>query len=589
MAPTTRNENDAALALIHEGWNHLMSQRPLAAWGSWRRALRVEPGSTAARQALATLESAHELPLAARKTYRFRQPRTAQQRERWEVAMGAGGVDELDAAAGVFDRLTAEAPDDAEAWFNRALCLAWRGLDVEAVECLERVVALESAHDAERAVEAWTLAEVLRQGGGAEALADDLRYACAYPRDGVEVDDLMAAFPEIRRIPTPQDPGRPDARGPDVEVLEWLDRPFPDAARDDEGVSAAELPRVLATIYVGPDTLRLSSPCVDGLERAEERLRLVVDDPGDAVERTAAPLPLPFLDAAAWTARFREGRDPADAARWSREVVEDFYENRWIHRPRQGLDGLSPLAAARDAREGDAQAKARLEAVVRLREQLGARGGSAAMYQGYPFDRLRRRLGLDPVDPAWIDAADLGCASIWELEALDVAALDDHALIDAFLSARGLGDDAVTAPLAEELLRRRPDALARVAADDLAAPLVRSEMRANRPDRALDLLDRIRPLAAPDRTRTLDVWRAEILARVGRPDEAADVYDALLGDDGSVEASRLALDSAETLIEAGAPDRARRFLHEAARLAPRRGLRGIDARARRLLDSIGRD
>ncbi|WP_337175768.1 hypothetical protein [Paludisphaera sp.] len=589
MAPTTRNETDAALALVHEGWNHLMSQRPLAAWGSWRRALRVEPGSAAARQALTTLESAQELPLAARKTYRFRQPRTPQQRERWEVAMRGGGVEELDAAADVFDRLVADAPDDVEAWFNRALCLAWRGRDVEAVECLERVVALESAHDVERAVEAWTLAEVLRQGGGAEALADDLRYACAYPRDGVGADDLIAAFPEIRRIPTPHDPTRPDAKAADVEVLEWLDRPFPDADRDDEGVSAAELPRVLATIYLGPETLRLSSPCVDGLERAEERLRLLVDDPGDAVERTAAPLPLPFLDAAAWTARFREGRDPADAARWSREVVEDFHENRWIHRPRQGLDGLSPLAAARDARGGDAQALARLAAVVRLREQLGARGGSASMYQGYPFDRLRRRLGLEPDDPASVDSADLGCASPWELEALDAASLEDHALIDAFLSARGLGDDAVTAPLAEEILRRRPEGPGRVAADDLAAPLVRAAMRADRPGQALAALDRLRPAAPPRQARVLDVWRAEILARVGRAGEAADVYDAFLGGDDPVEAARLALDAAETLIDAGAPDRARRFLHEAARLAPRRGLRGIEARARRLLDSIGRD
>lgn len=589
MATTTRNESDAAPALVHEGWNHLMSQRPLAAWGSWQRALRAEPGSTAARKALATLESAHELPLAARRPHRFRQPRTAQQRGRWDLAMRGGGIDELDAAAAVFERLTADAPDDVEAWFNRALCLAWRGRDVEAVECLDRVVALESAHDVEGAVEAWTLAEVLRQGGGAEVLADDLRYACTYPRDGVEADDLIAAFPEVRRIPTPLDPTRAEPRATDVEVLEWLDRPFPDAARPDEAVAASELPRVLATVYVGPDTLRLSSPCVEGLERAEERLRLIVGDLGDAVERAAAPLPLPFLDAAAWTARFREGRDPADAARWSREVVESFYEDRWIHRPRQGLEGLSPLAAARDARGGDAQAKARLEAVVRLREQLGARNGSAAMYQGYPFDRLRRRLGLDPADPASIDPADLACASLWELEAMDPAGLEGHALVDAFLSARGLGDDAVTAPLADELLRRRPGGLSRVAADDLAAPLIRRSMQQGRPDEALEVIDRVLPLAAPNQARTLGVWRAEIFARDGRPDDAADAYRALLDGDGSVAAARLALDAGEALIEAEAPDRARPFLHEALRLAPRHGLRGVDARARRLLESMGRD
>ena len=34
-------------------------------------------------------------------------------------------------------------------------------------------------------------------------------------------------------------------------------------------------------------------------------------------------------------------------------------------------------------------------AVVRLREQVGSRPSARALYQGYPFDRLRRRLGLD--------------------------------------------------------------------------------------------------------------------------------------------------------------------------------------------------
>ncbi|MDG3004681.1 hypothetical protein [Paludisphaera mucosa] len=586
MASTTRNESEAALALVHEGWNHLMSQRPLAAWGAWQRALRAEPGSTAARKALATLESAHELPLAARKAYRFRQPRTPDQRARWDLRMRAGGADELDAAAAVFERLTEEAPDDVEAWFNRALCLAWRGRDGEAVECLDRVVALEASHDAEGAVEAWTLAEVLRQGGGAEVLADDLRYACSLPRDDeqVDVDELLALFPEIRRIPTPQDPTRPDSKLADLEVLEWLDRPFP--AADREGVAASELPQVLATVYVGPGMLRLSSPRVDGLEQAEERLRLLIGDPDEEVERAAAPLPLPFLDAAVWTVRLPEGRDRGDADRWTREVVEDYYEDRWIHRPRQGLDGLSPLAAAHDAHAGDDQAGAKLAAVVRLREQLGARPSSMGLYQGYPFDRLRRRLGLDPVDPASVDHADLSCASPWELRALTPGDLDDHQLGEAFLSAKGLHDDALAAPLADELLRR-PDALARADAADLGACLVRRAMQEGRPEEALDRIDQVKPLAAANQKRGLDVWRAEIFARTGRPDEAVEAYRAIL--DGSFDGARLALDAAETLLDAGSPAHARPFLHEAVRLAPAFGLRGVDRRARRLLESMGRD
>ena len=289
------------------------------------------------------------------------------------------------------------------------------GRDREAVSCLDQVVALESESHVEGAVDAWTLAEVLRQGGGAEALADDLRYACSFPWDDDDAPALFAMFPEIRRIPTPHDPTRPDAKLADVEVFEWLDRPFLEG--DGEGLAASELPRVLATLYLAPGVLRLSSPRVDGLEQAEEKLRLVIGDEVEAVERAAAPLPLPFLDAAIWTVRLPEGHDRADADRWTREVVEAYYEDRWIHLPRQGLDGLSPLAAGKNARAGDDAIRAKLTAVVALREQLGARAPSVLLYQGYPFDRLRRRLGLEPVDPGSVDAADLSCAGAAELSA----------------------------------------------------------------------------------------------------------------------------------------------------------------------------
>ena len=70
---STTSPNGSSTALIHEGWNHLKSQRPLAAWGSWQRVLRADPDSVAARQALAALESASDLPLAARTAYRFRE------------------------------------------------------------------------------------------------------------------------------------------------------------------------------------------------------------------------------------------------------------------------------------------------------------------------------------------------------------------------------------------------------------------------------------------------------------------------------------------------------------------------------------
>lgn len=582
MSSTIQNESEDTRALVHEGWNHLMSQRPLAAWGTWRRALRLAPESTAARNALATLESAPELPLAARKTHRFRQPRDPARRARWDALLRSTATEELDDAAEAFAELVREAPDDVEAWFNLGLCLAWRGRDSEAVDALDRVVDLEAGHNHEGAVEAWTLAEILRQGGGAEALADDLRYACAFPWSDADTPNLLARFPEIREIPTPRDPAGREVDATNLEVMEWLDRPFPTAAP--ESVSAAELPRVLATIYITPGSLRLSSPRVDGIEEAEERLRLLIGD-SRVAERTAAPLPLPFLDAAVWTVRFPEGRDQIDAERWSREVVEDYYENRWIHLPRQGLDGLSPLAAARNARAGDDVAWAKLAAVVRLREQLGARPSSTGLYQGYPFDRLRRRLGLELLDPASVDPADPSCAGPWEIEGLAPSELEDQPLVDALLSALGLRDDELTVPLAREALDRLPDGLPRVPAPDLAAGLVRLETRRRRPDEALEWIDRVEPLAGDDQRRTLQIWRAEILARSDRPGEAAAIYRNLL--DEAANDAPLALDAAETLLDNLRADEARPFLEAAVRLADALGLRGVAERAAQRLETTG--
>ncbi len=73
---TAATSRDATLSLVHEGWNHLMSQRPLAAWGTWQRALRLDRSTAAARMAIETLEGAADLPMAARKVYRFRKPAT---------------------------------------------------------------------------------------------------------------------------------------------------------------------------------------------------------------------------------------------------------------------------------------------------------------------------------------------------------------------------------------------------------------------------------------------------------------------------------------------------------------------------------
>ena len=193
-------DDRAALELVHQGWTHIQLQRPQAAWACWHRALRRAAEFPAAKQALATLESALELPAAARAVYRFRSPRDAAARARWSERLPGSGLEDLESAAGVFASLAGADPGDGAAAYNQALCLAWLGRNAESIAALERAVGILAETDFDHAVEAWTLAEVLRQGGGAEPLADDLSYAWIIDGAGDEARSSSIADLDARSL-----------------------------------------------------------------------------------------------------------------------------------------------------------------------------------------------------------------------------------------------------------------------------------------------------------------------------------------------------------------------------------------------------
>ncbi len=573
------SSNTGSTALVHEGWNHLQCQRPLAAWGSWQRALRSEPDCAAARQALAALESAADLPQAARIAYRFRQPDDPRQRAIWDDRMKDRPAADLAASADLFGRLAIDDPSDSAAWYNRALCLAWAGENREAISCLDRVVGLDAGRAFDLAVGAWTLALVLRQGGGAEELADDLRFACTIAWKAADTAWLLDEFPEVQKAPAPRERGVAPDQKTEIEVFEWLDRPGELLGTD--GPRVALLPRVRASVYIDRNRLRLSSPRLENLERVEELLSERYENGAQPIRREVTPLPLPFLDADVWTFRTPREIDPALADDLRREAVEQYYENEWIHRRRRSLGDRSPLDAARALLQGDLVARAKLAATVRLREQLGERTTARGLYHGYPFDRLRRRLGLDLVDSGMVDPSDLGCASPAELDQLDAAALGDSLLAEAVQSAAGLADDERTARLAAELFGHNLAILPAVDPAAAVAPLVRRAMSRQSFDSALDWIERAKAMADPMTGRKLDIWRAEILTRAGRPDSARAIYLDLVTSDAAGAA--LALDGAETLFDSGHIDQAESLLVTARDLAARTGRHWIERRARQLL------
>ena len=86
---SSASPDNTAMAMVHEGWDHLRAGRPLAARASWQRALALEDGSEAAQQAIDRLEKSGDLPAAARAIYRLRAQADPARRAAWDDRLAA--------------------------------------------------------------------------------------------------------------------------------------------------------------------------------------------------------------------------------------------------------------------------------------------------------------------------------------------------------------------------------------------------------------------------------------------------------------------------------------------------------------------
>lgn len=576
----------SALDLVREGWSHLHAQRPLAAWSSWQRALRLDPNDAAALKAIKALETAEELPAAARAAYRFQAPDDDSARSRWDVRLRAEALEDLDRAAEAFAGLAADDPSDALALLNLALCRAWQGRNAEAVNALDSAVSRLVVTNPDRASEAWTLAEVLRLGAGAEPLADDLRYVWEADQETASgpTDDLFQRWPNLREVPAPVDPLSGGKALESARVYEWLDRPWPGVPGYEAAVPSTGLARVLATVVRAPGMLRLSTPEPSGFDALEGPLLEEVATALRKASREAIPLPIAWADAALGTYRLPPTQAPGTGAA-SRAAVEHYYENIWLHQSRKSLGGLTPLAAS----GGDAASKAKLSGVVRFREQLGARATHAGLYQGYPFDRLRRRLGLiGPEESAALDADDVTCMSGEELDRIGAEAMDVHRLTDALHSAAGLRDDARITRFARAWLAKRPGTIDGPEWESFVAAMVREALRESGPTDALEVLRTAGSVASDRQTQgVFQVWSAELLAREGHATEALNRFQIALSDFPPHQAASVAIDGAETLLENGHPREAVALLQDALARSRALGDAYREGRAATLLRELG--
>jgi hypothetical protein len=189
--------------------------------------------------------------------------------------------------------------------------------------------------------------------------------------------------------------------------------------------------------FSSPDPLDLDA----FLDELESRLGSEAPDP-EIWDRWQVVLPLGLLDAAAFRVRVPDAVAGEDRLRLGFASIANYYEDRWIHRPRYGLAATvdGPPRTPLEAAAGDAVDRALIEGVIRFREQMARRDGYQGLYLGYSFDRPRRRLGLPMIDANVVAEQDLSCMSRDELAALDLATLDPDEREAAHRSAIGLRD-----------------------------------------------------------------------------------------------------------------------------------------------------
>jgi len=440
-APT---DDTTPLGWVMRGWEHLQAQRPIAAWASWRQTLVVEPDAPAALQALSRLESSPQLPTAAKRPWKFQPPGGPEAAARWDRVLRGNDTARLDQAAAAFKELSHGDPDDLSAAFNHVLCLAWSGENPSAIRRIDEILPRLAAHDFALGVSLATLGAILRQGAGAEEFADALRYHLDIPWDSSASDPEAAFDPEApwRPVPLRGDPGLRLPTPEVARVYEWLDRPLRDA---EETFGLDDVPEILALVVVSREKVRLTSTDPFRLLALQEHLESRGLPDGEFLR---APLPIAMMDAGVWSFRLPEGLSPETRGAIQREAVERYFEFTWIARPFLSLadhdsfdQPQTPAQAAARAASGDEAARAKLAALVNLAEQLGERPATVEMYQGYPFDRLRHRLGLPLTDDDLVDPAEIASMSLAALRSLDLATLDPTELAEVIDSARAFDDD----------------------------------------------------------------------------------------------------------------------------------------------------
>jgi tetratricopeptide (TPR) repeat protein len=512
--PDARENLAQLYALIGE--NEFKLNRPVAARAALKMALHYQPANEGLRKNFDSLMGDQSfLPAAARREYVFQGlPSMADpsQRQAWDRVLENAATGKLSDAVTAFEQLTRENPESAPAWFNLALVRAWSGDNRPAVEALDRYVTLET--DESRAVAAWTLAEVLRCGHGMEADTDYIDHALLFQiRQPEALATLLREWETSRRLIGVQaSEDQPLLTG---LVLEQGPALTPELAR-------THLPGVAGYLMIIGDRLRLSNTNRQALERLREevqqRLGPALSSPHTT--ETAAKFNEILAEALVFPIHIA---DKDEAQRRVQEHIQQFFEEKWIHRVLRSLNMIPPVDAA-----GHPVLRKKLLGVIQFLQDCFTPG---ALY-GFDFDRLRRKLGLIVNGQAGASqaGADIGAMSAAELAGLGVDTLADEAVEKAYQTALELDARQIASRFAKALVSRP----ARPGIDRFPwyIHLIQQALSDGDVQSALDYVNEGEKADCENnegrRRNDYELRRAQILAKRGETDEARNVFERLI-------------------------------------------------------------
>jgi tetratricopeptide (TPR) repeat protein len=526
--------------------------RPVAARAALQIAILHDPANPGYRKVMENVfGSQSTLPESARKEYTFQPlPRDAapEKKRSWQRALAQQSTGKLEDAVKAFEETTAADPDNSAGWYNLALSRAWLGDNAGALQALDDVVRREP--DESAAAEAWALGQVLRCGEGLQAseadLADNSRVYQV--RNGQKAGELIQELSRDGRLVVSQ------VREEEHLLMSIIVEPPPVLVA---GGAATGPARYAAQLMFIGGLMRLSSVNAEALTRVardvEHRLGDAVSEPVEHL----GPVHFPdYLSEALVFPRIEREDQQVEARKAISAGVAEFLEETWIHRPLRSLSNIAPVDAA-----GHEVLRKKLRGVVQFLQEV-----ATAQQLPYDFDRLRRKLGLLQAAPTLATAGappDFSSLSTAELARLDLEALSDEALEQAYQAARKL-DAQEIATVSLRKLVGRPATAKYSDRFPWYQQLIQQAMRENNLDAALnDVNDGEKADCEHNegrRRNDYELLRGRVLAKRGELDAAEDVFDRLIA---RVPAElRYRGTAAEAMLSAKDKPRALRFAQE---------------------------